>query len=218
MYLFYLGGVLLPVTPADFILKDKNQNRTVSLVSGSEISLPETTGLCEISFSALLPMVQYPFSIYEGEFKDGMFFAKVLRGMKEKAEPVWFRVLRNEKRVSTDINCVIEELSFKEDALNGGDITCDIVLKQYRDYASRIIDTESGRAAAVSSDRQIPQTVVISQGDTLWTIAKRYYGDGSRYSDIYSNNADVIENVAKEHNLPCSESGRFIYEGTRLVL
>lgn len=218
MYLFYLGGVLLPVTPACFNLKDKNQNRTVSLVSGNQVSLPETTGLCEVSFSALLPMVQYPFCVYEGGFKDGMYFAKVLRSMKEKAEPMWFRVLRYGKRASTDIHCVIEELGFKEDALNGGDITCDIVLKQYRDYATRIIDTSSGIATAVSTERQIPQRVAISQGDTLWTIAKRYYGDGSRYVDIYNNNITVIENAAKAHNLPCSESGRYIYEGTELVL
>lgn len=218
VYLFYLGGMLLPVTPPSFTVKDKNRNRVLSLVSGNEISLPETSGLCEISFSALLPMVKYPFCIYEGDFKDGMYFAKVLRGMKAQAKPLWFRVLRYGRRASTDIACVIDELTFKEDALNGGDITCDIVLRQYASYATRVIDTENGRVSVQSGERQVPKKAVISKGDTLWTIAKRYYGDGSKYMDIYSKNFAVIENAAKSHNLPCSENGRYIYEGTQLVL
>ncbi len=218
MYLFYLGGTLLPVTPSAFTLRDKNQNRTLSLVSGDEIALPQTSGLCEISFSALLPMVQYPFGIYEGGFKDGLYFAKLLRSLKAQANPFWFRILRYGKRASTDIACVIEELAFKEEALNGSDITCDIVLKQYRGYETRVIDSSSARAAAVSSDRQIPERAVAAKGDTLWTIAKRYYGDGSKYIELYNKNIEVIESRARANGLPCSENGRYIYEGTELKL
>ncbi len=218
MYLFYIGGTLLPVTPSAFTVKDKNQNRTLSLVSGKEISFPQTRGLCEISFSALLPMVQYPFSVYEGGFKDGMYFAKVLRSMKAEADPLWFRVLRYGKKATTDIACVIEELSFKEDALNGGDITCDIVLKEYQSYATRVINTQNGTMTALATERTVPEKAVVSKGDTLWTIAKKYYGDGSRYTEIYLNNKDKIESIAKAHNLPCSEYGRYIFEGTELVL
>jgi hypothetical protein len=219
MYLFYLGGMLLPITPSAFSLKDKNQNRTMSLADGSEIILPEVSGLCEISFKALLPMVQYPFCIYEGGFKDGLYFARVLRSMKESASPIWFRLLRYGKRSSTDIRCVIEELSFEEDALNGGDITASIMLKQYVDYATRVIDVQGGASVtATSSDRVIPAACVVNNGDTLWTIAKRYYGDGSKYIELYEKNKATIESAAKAKGLACSESGRYIFAGTSLLL
>lgn len=218
MYLFYIGNLLLPVTPSSYTLKEKNRNRIISLVNGNEVSLPETAGLCEIGFSALLPMVEYPFSVYEGGFKDGIYFASALRSMKQTALPLGFKILRSGMRRSTDMQCVIDELSFKEDAENGGDITCNIVLRQYRGYASSVIDTDSGSVKTADTDRQIPKSVKVSKGDTLWTVAKRYYGDGSRYPELYAKNADIIESCAKQHSLPCSENGRYIYEGTELVL
>lgn len=219
MYLFYVGGLLLPVTPSAFTLKDKNKNRTLSLVSGGEVSLPETSGLCEISFSALLPMVQYPFCIYEGGFKNGMYFADALRQMKSRAKPIWFRVLRYGQRASTDISCVIEEISIREDAENGGDLICDISLKQYADYSTLIVDPSSGVVTtSEASTRTVPDTITVKQGETLWTIAKLYLGDGSRYSEIYEDNSEAIEAMAKKHGLISSESGRYLYEGTVLTL
>ena len=217
MYLFYLGGMLFPVTPSGYELKEKNKNRTVDLLKGGEVSLPEREGLCEISFKALLPMVSYPFSVYEGGFKDGRFFADALRQMKKAAKPVWLRILRYGRRASTDICCTIEELSFAEEALNGGDITCEIVLKEYMGYETRIVDTEKG-SALVESENTSGSTVTVKKGDTLWTIAKGAYGDGSRFAELYNKNRELIEKQAKEKGLACSESGRYIFEGMVLKL
>lgn len=219
MYLFYLGGLLLPVTPSAFTLKEKNQNRCINLVNGEEIVLPQVSGLAEISFSALLPMVSYPFSVYEGDFKDGREFMEAFREMKGEAEPVWFRIIRTKNYSSTDIYCIIEELSFKEDAAEGSDITCDIVLRQYRTYSTYVVNTASGTALSTeSSSREVPQSVTVATGDTLWTIAKRYYGDGSRYYELYQKNRDIIEAAAVQNDLICSESGRYLFAGTVLSL
>lgn len=219
MYLFYLGGLLLPVTPSAFTLKEKNRNRCINLVSGQEIVLPQVSGLAEISFSALLPMVSYPFSVYEGGFKDGREFMSALRQMKEAAEPVWFRIIRTRSYSSTDIYSIIEELSFREDAAEGSDIICDIVLRQYRTYSTYVVSTTSGTAVSTqSSGRIVPQSVTVAKGDTLWTLAKRYYGDGSRYYELYRKNQAVIEGAAGENDLICSESGRYLFAGTVLSL
>lgn len=217
MYLFYLGGMLFPVTPSGYELKEKNKNRTVDLLKGGEASLPRQGGLCEISFKALLPMVSYPFGVYEGGFKDGRFFADALRQMKKQALPVWLRILRYGRRASTDLYCTIEELSFKEEALNGGDITCEIVLRQYEGYGTRIIDTQGG-AASVKTEKAAAETVTVKRGDTLWTIAKAAYGDGSKYVELYGKNRDAIESRARAAGLACSESGRYIFEGMTLRL
>lgn len=217
MYLFYLGGMLLPVTPSGYELREKNKNRTVDLLQGGEVSLPRHRGLCEISFSALLPMVNYPFSVYEGGFKDGRFFADALRNIKKEANPVWLRILRYKSRSSTDIYCTIEELTFKEEALNGGDITCEIVLKEYAGYETRVIDTDRAVAYTGKGTDKTGE-VTVKTGDTLWTIAKAAYGDGSRFTELYSKNSDIIEAKAKAAGLGCSESGRYIFAGTVLRL
>jgi len=41
-----------------------------------------------------------------------------------------------------------------------------------------------------------PGTYVVERGDNLWKIAKKVYGDGDRWIDIYNANSDVIK---KDH-------------------
>ena len=37
-------------------------------------------------------------------------------------------------------------------------------------------------------------TYTVKSGDCLWNIAKKYLGDGSRYTEIYNLNKDKIKN------------------------
>ena len=61
-YRFYLGGVLLPVTPGKLSVKIENKNKTVTLIDRGEINLLKSPGLSEISFDILLPSQAYPFA------------------------------------------------------------------------------------------------------------------------------------------------------------
>jgi nucleoid-associated protein YgaU len=36
--------------------------------------------------------------------------------------------------------------------------------------------------------------VLVEEGDTLWGIAERELGNGSRYNEIFAANREVIEN------------------------
>ena len=47
------------------------------------------------------------------------------------------------------------------------------------------------RSATTEKPAQKSHTVV--SGDTLWGIAQTFYGDGSRYTEIYEANKDKIE-------------------------
>ena len=82
-----------------------------------------------------------------------------------------------------------------------------------------MVSTASGTALSTeSSGREVPQSVTVATGDTLWTIAKRYYGDGSRCYELYQKNRNIIEAAAVQNDLICSESGRYIFAGTVLSL
>ena len=69
MYYFYMGSVLLPIAPEKFTLKVKNQNKTLNLINGSEVSLLKEAGLTELEFDALIPAVPYGFAKYDDVFK-----------------------------------------------------------------------------------------------------------------------------------------------------
>lgn len=47
----------------------------------------------------------------------------------------------------------------------------------------------------------------VVKGDCLWSIAKRFYGNGAKYMTIYKANVDVIESMAKAHGKPNSYKG-----------
>lgn len=56
----------------------------------------------------------------------------------------------------------------------------------------------------------------VKSGDTLWAIAKSYYGSGAKYTIIYNANKDVIEAAAKAHGMSSSDNGHWIWPGTVL--
>ncbi|ODN68837.1 LysM domain/BON superfamily protein [Methylobrevis pamukkalensis] len=52
----------------------------------------------------------------------------------------------------------------------------------------------SGEGGAVAARVGEPAKVIIRRGDNLWTISRRLYGRGMRYSTIYLANTDQIRN------------------------
>lgn len=56
-------------------------------------------------------------------------------------------------------------------------------------------DVTSGSSSeAVPEASLSEQTYTVEKGDTLWKIANRFYGDGSRYPEIFKANSDVLKN------------------------
>lgn len=60
------------------------------------------------------------------------------------------------------------------------------------------------------------RTHTVKSGDTLWAIARKYYGNGSQYTKIYNANKSVIESTAKKHGYRSSDNGHWIFPGTKL--
>ncbi len=77
-------------------------------------------------------------------------------------------------------------------------------------------------SVSVSSAGSGGQIYTVVKGDNLWSIAKRFYGSGVRYMEIYNANADVIEAEAKAHGKTSSYKGSmagwWLWAGERLVI
>jgi hypothetical protein len=58
-------------------------------------------------------------------------------------------------------------------------------------------------------------TYVIQRDDTLWDIAVTLYGDGSRWTEIYENNEDVLVSMDSRN---IQDKGHWIHEGISLQL
>ena len=71
----------------------------------------------------------------------------------------------------------------------------EVPFEQTGDVATLMaVTTEGGGSAGASSASNVPapNSVIIRRGDNLWTISKRLYGHGVRFSAIYEANNDQI--------------------------
>ena len=74
----------------------------------------------------------------------------------------------------------------------------------------------SGTARVSKTSTQKKHTV--KKGDTLWSIAKKYYGSGTKWEKIYKENDTTIEKAAQKHGKKSSNKGHWIYPGTVLKI
>lgn len=209
-YYFYLDKVLLPIAPSKMQLQINNQNKTYTMINDGEINILKKAKLTDIEFEALIPQVQYPFALYKDGFKDARYYLNKLEELKVNEKPFQFivtRTLPNGKMLfDTNIKVSLEDYKIKEDKKEGFDLVVSISLKQYRDYGTKIANIkfeQSKPKVTVSNNRSTEtspapkttaKTYTVVSGDTLWGIAKRFYGNGSNYPKIFDANKDKINN------------------------
>lgn len=206
-YDFYLKKCLLPVAPPKLAVKINNENETVTLINEGEINILKKAGLTDIEFECRIPQEKYPFAVYKSGFKGADYFLDYFEDLKTSKKPFQFIVCRNRpagKRLfDTNIKVSMEDYKITEDAKEGFDVLVKVKLKQWRDYGTKTVNitfsmekpkasVEPQREAVSSPAPATAQTYTVVKGDCLWNIAKKFYGNGSKYSIIYNANRSVI--------------------------
>ena len=195
MYIFFIGNVPLPVTPGRLQIKTNNQNKTINLINEGEVNLLKSPGLREITFEAMIPQVKYPFAYYNLGFLEAPFFLQYFEKLKADKKPFQFIVVRILPRVvvptfTTNIKTGLEDYTILEDANNGQDLMINIKLKEYKNFGTKIFDYDpETKTATIKITRPTDtapdiKTYVAKAGDTLWSVAKRFLGDGEKYLDL----------------------------------
>lgn len=206
-YDFYLEKCLLPIAPPKLTVKINNANETVTLINEGEINILKKAELTDIEFECRIPQEKYPFAVYKSGFKGADHFLDYFESLKTGRKPFQFIVCRKrpagKKLFDTNIKVSMEDYKITEDAKNGFDILVKIKLKQWRDYGTKTVNitfnmekpkasVEPQRETVSSPAPAAAQTYTVVKGDCLWNIAKRFYGNGSKYSVIYNANRSVI--------------------------
>lgn len=207
-YKCYLFGELMPQTPAKLSVKISGKNTTVTLLNEGEINFLKYPGLTEITLPLVFPMLTTS--------KRPDYYLTLLERAKTQKTTTQFIMTRTtpagQLLFDTNIKVSVEDYTIEENATNGLDVSVEVKLKQYRDYSTKTVAIKTTvkhndskdtpvvkKTATVKTTRPATtapkvRTYTVKKGDTLWGIAKKYYGNGAKYPTIYNANKDKIKN------------------------
>lgn len=209
MYELYMDMVRFPVMPSKIKTKIKNQNKTITLINEGEINILKPAGLSEISFEILLPQVEYPFAVYPDGFKPALYYLDKLEALKVSQQAFNLKILKISPSGvllhNLNKSVSLEDYEIVDDAKEGLDITVSVNLKLYKEYGKKIIEVNEVngvKVATITTERpeySAPKlsNYTVQSGDTLWSIAKKYLGDGSKFRELAKlnniNNPNFLE-------------------------
>lgn len=199
MYRVYLKQngeqLLLPVTPAEIETRAGNQNKTAYILDFGEMNLAKKPGLSEIRFTVLLPGRPYSFVQRENGFLEPEYFLNHFKEYKASAKPVQLILFRRfadgKQKFCGNTEVLLEEYTVTERGGEQGDFWVELFWKEWRAAKSIRYSIQGNRLLQQGQARQTKQpaaTYTVQKGDSLWSIARRQLGDGTKYRQLAQKN------------------------------
>lgn len=198
-YDVYLSKTLFPIAPEKISMKINGKNTVYDLINDGEMNILKLAGLTTVSFTVLLPAVQYPFANYSSGFKPPSYYLDKLEKLKQDKKGFQFIVARKDnmkgrkKLHNTNMTVSLEDYTVKDDAGEGFDIRVEINLKQYKKYSTKTFRVETpSPTAPIAIEPQRPETTSDppkQQQGYKYSVRVYYSGSSGAVSSVvgYSN-------------------------------
>jgi nucleoid-associated protein YgaU len=180
----------LPVPPSDYQV-DKGMNNTSLIVENiGEINFLGRPKLITISISSFFPAQEYSFCQYSGVPKPYQC-VELVEKWKDNGKPI--RIIITETKVN--MLCSIEDFKYGEKD-GTRDVYFTLDLKEYKILSTSSQGSSSSTNVSTRATTYTTPTIyTVKRGDTLYSIAKTQYGDGSKYTLIAQNNNILNPNL-----------------------
>ena len=185
------------------------------IMNKGEVAVPTGTGLAKVSWDSDFPGVnRTDRSMMRGEWKEPAYYHNILIDWMEKGTPLNLIV------TGYPINLDVYLEEYRATAAGGfGDLSYQLSFLEYREL--QLGDGGSKNGGSGNENKRAAAAVtsyVIKKGDTLWAIAQRFFGAGSKWQAIYNANREIIEATAKKYGKSSSDHGWWIYPGCKIKI
>lgn len=192
--------MLFPIMPSSFNLEGSSTIHTSTVVKLGEVSVYGGNNLRRISINSFFPSRKYHF-VKTPSLQEPYDYVNQIRDWMNKGQDVRFII------TETDINmlCFIESFEYGEQDASR-DVYFSISLVECKIpkliYENSNPTTNTPRPETPQDSQTSQQkTHQVKKGDCLWSIAQRYYGDGSLYPKIKEANKSKYPSLAKNNTI-----------------
>ena len=205
----YLGTdndkIRFPVVPPSIGVNRSNNIDAESVIKLGEVPIFNGTSLKTIEFTSFFPNQEYSFCDYTGFMKPYEFSEKIQKWMYE-GKPL--RVIVTDS--PTNMQCLVQQFdTVEQDGTR--DLYFTLNLLEYRpievpNLSSSNTSSNSNNTQNTSRPNEVntnsnnqQKTHKVVKGDTLYDIAKKYYGNGNLYPKIKEASKTKYPSLAKNN-------------------
>ena len=169
------------------------KNKTETVLGLGEVLLLREKGLRTVSWESFFPVRSAPY--VTGRVTEPIELVRAIQDARDSRQPVRLLLLGTDLDLNTQMG--VDSFSYEERGGEPGDLYYSIKLSEWKDFGAKKLILSTG-ATAVESPAQrggtpvAPKSYTVRSGDSLWAIAKRTYGDGSKWKELYTANKSVV--------------------------
>lgn len=221
-YFVYIGVdnkvYRLPVNPEEINETYEMETKEYDVLELGPVSVPSAVKLRKVSFKTELPGQKYSYVENSYDFHPPVFYINLFRAIMELEKPVRLAYGLDENMnyedditdtgtESHNLLVLIQKFDVTEKAGEEGDKYVSFEFLEYKPYESRqvtdyeLVTSKDGVSKLVKKpvksniiNPKAPSSYVVKSGDSLWSIAKKLYGDGAKCNIIFNANKDQINN------------------------